>query len=723
MQSQSGSLREGSRMIRDTGLWLGRWAARTITAPLMGVCLVCNNLQPRGHENVLGQTPHSVTKTRYGQPQTRTDIVKGPALVLTKIETKELLRCRDVDPNTGKPFRDCRYCRLLCDIFDGFFIDEFMSWITDTRCGMHFEVGLMIHQGAPLIINCCGSFSWDKYIMWPRVDLEMFAETPDMLVVPGVPTMGFTLPRVMDTRDPSCLQFARASLAECQHAHPACAQTPTDFVPTRLLYVGTKDDDEIRLCEGLPAPRSWVALSHCWGGSKPLNLLTSNVAELKQNINFADLPATFQDAIRVCRGLSVPFLWIDSLCIIQDDGDDWNREAAQMGRVYNDAFLVVLAASSEKPEVPFLGERGGDWATKQFDFETPDGMVVPIKVRKRHLLAAPLDHGPYEPPFSDGWATLKRVGSVYKRGWCFQEAYLATRALHFAPGSLIYECKTQRRSQDTPPPYPQLLPGTLGHVPDEVKWRLLIKGYTARQLTKGSDKLHAVAGIAQLVPQASRSPYLAGLWSESLLGDLMWQVMAIADRSVTVMTVTADDQQAPSWSWASINHGVLWNDYKKFEPLAAVLEAHCPLVRADNRFGDVSGGRVVLRGRLRPCVVTHSMQKRQHHAFYVRPDGTKSREQWFLGDGCIIPVAGTDGEEPIARRASPLKEYYAGMRDFEAGAAFFCIARTGRLGYDHVGLIISPSETHTGTMERIGAITNLSSDWFDGGQDTVVTLS
>ena len=74
-----------------------------------------------------------------------------------------------------------------------------------------------------------------------------------------------------------------------------------------------------------------------------------------------------------------------------------------------------------------------------------------------------------------------------------------------------------------------------------------------------------------------------------------------------------------------------------------------------------------------------------------RTDGTKTGKRWFLGDGCIVPVAAND--EVITRRASPVKEFHDGMRSFDAGAAFCCLARTGRMHYDHVGLVVVPSES------------------------------
>jgi len=726
-ESKGKSLLKATRIIGDTGLWVGQWAARAIIAgPLMGICTVCNNLQARGHEDTLGRTPNSLGRlVRLGN-QPRTDLVSAPALVLTGIKTKELLKCRDVDEKTGRPFRDCRYCRLLCNVLDAFFIDEWMSWVTDTQCGMHLEVGLMIREGAPLVINCSGCFVHDPTQMYPRADVELYYDSAEALATPGAPAMGWTLPRIMNTLDPRCMEFARDCIRQCSADHPRCARTSWDFVPTRLLYLDP-NSGSIRLCEALPVTTHWAALSHCWGGSKPLMLYKSNIETLKGGIQLADLPPTFNNAIQVCRGLSISFLWIDSLCIIQDDKEDWEREAAQMGKVYNHAFLVLIAASSAKPEIPFLGPREKEWETKAFDFETPSGARLEIKARKRHRLAAPLDQGQYEPAFTDAWATLRQVGPLYKRGWCFQESFLATRALHFAPGSLIFECKTHRRSDDSPPPYPLVYPGSLGEVPEDRKWRLVVESYTARMLTFASDKLHAVSGIAALVPQAARSDYLAGLWRESLLLDLLWHVMPTSNRSTTVMTYPPkDEQRAPSWSWASINHGVVWNNLKAFAPLATIIDATCDLA-AVSRFGPVSAGRIKLRGRLTPCLVKHTYQKGQHHAYLVNQDGTPSSDQWFLGDGQLVPVKAESVAGPICRRA------VAGMdtlldhqcADYEGVGAFnLCLGRDSRLGYKHVGLMVVPVEGRAldGWMERIGVIMNLGSEWWDRGVETVITL-
>ncbi|KAH6670921.1 heterokaryon incompatibility protein-domain-containing protein, partial [Plectosphaerella plurivora] len=357
----------GLRVVRDTSVWAGQAAARTLSSSFTGVCPVCNNLQPHGHEDTLGRTPLSIGRAlRFDGHQPLTNVVREPALLLPKITTKVLLRCRQIDPKTGKPLRDCSFCRLLCDILDKFFIDEYMSWLTDTANGMHLEISLMIREGAPLVINCYGAFTHDKVLRYPRADLEVYAEDEAVLKVPGVPAVGVALPRIMDTTDPSCLQFASDSLTECRLHHSDCGERQSHFVPTRLLDLG-QEDDFVRVYETHGDLKEWVALSHCWGGHQPLKLLKSNAAQLKERIDMADLPPTFRNTVDVCRKLSLRYLWIDSLCIIQDDAQDWEHEAAQMGQIYKDAFLVIVGASSANPETPFLGPRDDEeWGTRSF---------------------------------------------------------------------------------------------------------------------------------------------------------------------------------------------------------------------------------------------------------------------------------------------------------------------------------------------------------------------
>lgn len=106
--------------------------------------------------------------------------------------------------------------------------------------------------------------------------------------------------------------------------------------------------------ELLEGTARYIALSHCWGGHEIIKTTSSNLVAMKKNINWDSLPSTFPDAISVARELHVRWVWIDSICILQDDKADWEVEAAQMGTYYQKAFLTVAAASSPTPTTPLL---------------------------------------------------------------------------------------------------------------------------------------------------------------------------------------------------------------------------------------------------------------------------------------------------------------------------------------------------------------------------------
>lgn len=733
-----GDLAKGAGVAADTAVWLGRYAKRQYSSSKNGVCLLCNNLQPEGHENSFTWTPTGAQRnTRLGQ-----NIQGGgvPALDLEKLSTKELLRSRQINPQTGVPFRDCKYCRLLCEVFDAFYIDEWMSWVTETGNAMPVSFGLMIRQGAPLIVTTIG-FVHDKYWKDARSDVEIYLDptaipsaVPSALspAMPGLPALGPAGVRQTDTRSEACLRFIKESVRHCCAEHGACRSSSKAFVPTRLLYVGG-GNAALRLCE----TTSWqeqppyVALSHCWGGSKPLSLIKSRLEEFKKQINVADLPNTFKDAITVTQELQLPYLWIDSLCIIQDDTTDWEQEAARMADVYSKAFVVVTGSSSPNPETPFLGPREDEWLTKTFNLPLAPGVNTPLKARKRAVLAAPLDQGLLEPPFTTSWGTLKRVGPLYNRGWCFQEAYLATRNLHFAPGSLVFECRTHRRGEDQLAPYPCTTPSTLGrHIDPADQWRMLVKSFTSRQLTFGGDKLPAIGGAAVTMPQAQGGGggggrYLAGLWSDTLLFDLMWQVMPwLVLSGQESESLAYDDKNGgpPTWSWASMKWGVVWSPLKSPQPVATVLDAKAT-VEGANPYGKVSGGMIRLQGRLRRCRLKWD-SRLEHDAYYTLDDGTTCKPQHYRTDGPLTreTVPGPYGVNVRRGRDGP---YGVDTAKEEVTAAVFfiaCCPFVGHIGRNYVGLVLGASPRSSGCMERVGAIFNLPKSWYDSAEEAVVTI-
>jgi hypothetical protein len=149
----------------------------------------------------------------------------------------------------------------------------------------------------------------------------------------------------------SLLEHAKKWIASC-HGNDLCQNKAIDgpFCPTRVLDVNANDSREIRLietgeCPGLDSV-PYIALSHCWGGSIKTQLTEKNLEEMKHSISADKLPKNFQDAISITRRLGAQYLWIDSLCIIQDSHEDWVRESAKLGLLYANAICTISATAS-----------------------------------------------------------------------------------------------------------------------------------------------------------------------------------------------------------------------------------------------------------------------------------------------------------------------------------------------------------------------------------------
>lgn len=133
------------------------------------------------------------------------------------------------------------------------------------------------------------------------------------------------------------LPLCKKLLEECCEFHPACSATRANVAaPTRLIYVG---NDLIQLCDTtkLKSVPKYTALRHCWGAVPFCTLVTANLNAFHQNIPEDILLHTFKDSITTTRSLGLEYIWIDSLCIVQDDAMDWAFEAARMCDVYSGA--------------------------------------------------------------------------------------------------------------------------------------------------------------------------------------------------------------------------------------------------------------------------------------------------------------------------------------------------------------------------------------------------
>ncbi|KAF2169459.1 hypothetical protein M409DRAFT_36170, partial [Zasmidium cellare ATCC 36951] len=150
---------------------------------------------------------------------------------------------------------------------------------------------------------------------------------------------------------PESFHRLRNWLHECrtQHVDQRCREDldETHAGPGRLLYVGSNlDSSHLRLHTTSDTVYPYIALMHCWGTQTLMKTTRSNLNALHNDIDLETLPQTFKDAVMCARGIGVEHVWIDVLCIVQDDVSDWERESAKMGNIYRKAAVVVVADSS-----------------------------------------------------------------------------------------------------------------------------------------------------------------------------------------------------------------------------------------------------------------------------------------------------------------------------------------------------------------------------------------
>ncbi|KAF2738918.1 HET-domain-containing protein, partial [Polyplosphaeria fusca] len=156
------------------------------------------------------------------------------------------------------------------------------------------------------------------------------------------------------TNDEKVMDTARTWLQTCIEKHEACrirANTSTGFIPTRLLEVNdTGSSVRLVLRSNLPSKEQYITLSHCWGKAKIIRLLESTLERFQKAIPFKRLPRNFQDAVKTTAMLGYRYIWIDSLCIIQDSSEDWKAEAAKMGAVYRHSVCTLAALGSSSSQ-------------------------------------------------------------------------------------------------------------------------------------------------------------------------------------------------------------------------------------------------------------------------------------------------------------------------------------------------------------------------------------
>ncbi|KAH9889403.1 heterokaryon incompatibility protein-domain-containing protein [Cubamyces lactineus] len=390
------------------------------------------------------------------------------------------------------------------------------------------------------------------------------------------------------------LSVAERCIGQCSHGHPSCRQFtlhPLGSAPLPTRLIDCSNPFRPRIIEMAPnANGVYVALSYVWGGLQPHRTCRANLASYMDGIDTTSLPQTIRDAIYVTHALGFRFLWIDSLCIVQDWREDLQRELGRMRHIYRHAFLTIDAASADNVNHGFL-----------------------------HDTAPPS-------PTQPGVQSNIPDPGTRSRAWCLQETLMSCRSIVFTASAVQFWCRTTAKNggdahplkpeglllwEDRPflpdivmePfPKPRYSPGELSAVYHA--WRRMLSYYTDRVLSRSSDKLVACAGLAEDFGRLLSSEYLAGLWRNFLLYDLLWQVSYESPGHIT--PCRPSPYRAPSWSWASVDGYILWgrdhlSDAVATEPLAQIVG--CSVIPQDKTlpFGRVTSGSLVLRAPMLSC--------------------------------------------------------------------------------------------------------------------------
>jgi hypothetical protein len=369
---------------------------------------------------------------------------------------------------------------------------------------------------------------------------------------------------------PSGIQSLRELIDDCveNHAGLGCRADARQTVhPTRLLCVrDASGKDILRIVPGKEAAGRWLTLSHCWGDvarNAPWKLLASRVHNFSTSIDPTDLPRTFVDAIDVCRKLNESYIWIDSLCIIQDSAEDWAREAGNMAGIYAGSLCTLASATASA--------QGGCVLPRPKEFTAPIEWQIVSAADKNESPTIIL----YPPPIAE-WLLVDEC-MVNTRAWCYQEKALSRRLVQFTRNSFIWQCGERKVTEARTIEYTRHDTGTLSlnlghdHVfsksvepdqsssPDLVsqfnQWYEYVNDYTTRNITSPGDRLAAIQGLARrhrlLLPKGMR--YVGGFWEQDLRRGLLWQISDPTPRA-------GRKADFPSWSWAAPNGTVIYGD-------------------------------------------------------------------------------------------------------------------------------------------------------------------
>jgi hypothetical protein len=314
----------------------------------------------------------------------------------------------------------------------------------------------------------------------------------------------------------------------------------------------------------------------------------------------SDVPQTIQDAIFMTRALGFKYIWVDSVCILQDDADDWSNEASRMVNVYSEAWLVLAATQASDSALGFLHPR-------------PETLVLGHKQHGAKNLTV---HARRAESHDCDMRSAMTQHPLYQRAWCMQERTLARRIVHFLPDELVWHCKTTMDCECGLMPT-GLLPPSISSIfrslsRDPIQtgigptfrrtwyflfgkaWASIIKEYIQLKITRDTDALPALSGLAQSVQEYEAGQYIAGLWERDIAYLLSWRLNSRAGREGRQRVPLS----RPTFSWITAIRAVQWPVPDGEALCGCTFVSATTLLATANPYGHVDASTICLRGPL-----------------------------------------------------------------------------------------------------------------------------
>lgn len=320
----------------------------------------------------------------------------------------------------------------------------------------------------------------------------------------------------------ACFWLARQWVKNCSTLHNLCRLNADSILPKRFIDAGSADGSEQpRLCtqDILVNPDSnslkrgkYAALSCCWGLQPFLTCASSTIKDLLKSIPIDTLPQTVRDAIVIVRKLGIQYLWVDALCILQgshgETQKDWEIESEKMADIYSRAFLTILAALASSAHDGVLQSRANQAGRHcLFPYKFSDGSVIGFV----SVVGEPLDN----------WA------------WVYQEHEFSTRILRYGTNEMSWKCKSAGWNEtkwDSAEPLRTTISNPMNYV-SMYNWMAIVTNYSSRKLTRITNKLTALAGIATAFQAQRGGCFIAGMWYDkrykNLGQDLLEQLLRV----------------------------------------------------------------------------------------------------------------------------------------------------------------------------------------------------